>query len=120
VPLALPLRVPLALPVLVTRRKQAIQHWQSQWHTERNGQLFFKFLVAFRSAKGNGDYRRLAATAYLKASHLILYANQNKSHLVLVRATHPVTVVERNPAAYHIDITPECHPISMPPPAEAS
>jgi len=41
-------------------------------------------IVAFRSAKGNGDYRRLAATAYLKASHLILYANQDKSHLVLV------------------------------------
>jgi len=41
-------------------------------------------IVAFRSAKGNGDYRRLAATAYVKASPLILYANQDKSHLVLV------------------------------------
>jgi len=50
---------------------------------KRNGQLFFKFLVAFRSAKGNGEYRRLAATAYLKASHLVLYANQDKSPLVL-------------------------------------
>ena len=37
-------RVPLALPVFVTRRGQAIQHWQSQWHTalpERDGQSEF-------------------------------------------------------------------------------
>ena len=52
VPLALPLRVPLALPVVVTRRGQSIQHWQSQWHTERNGQLlFFKSFVVFCSAE---------------------------------------------------------------------
>ena len=39
-------------------------------------------IVAFRSAKGIGNYRRLAATAYSKAPHIILYANQDKSHLV--------------------------------------
>ena len=28
-------RLPLALPLFVTRRGQAIRHWPSQWHTER-------------------------------------------------------------------------------------
>ena len=51
-------------------------------HRTKRTTFSFKSLVSFRSAKGNGNCRRLAATAYLKASHLILYANQDKSHLV--------------------------------------
>jgi len=57
--------VPLALPVFAARRGKAIQHWQSQWHTERNGQLISlqvlsRFLLR-GSLRGKRQVRRLAS-----------------------------------------------------------
>jgi len=60
--------------VFVTRRKQAIEHWQSQWHTERNGQLFFKFLVDFRSANV-----RLAGLARVRGANGHVKCNFKKN-----------------------------------------
>jgi len=43
-----PYRVPLALPVFVTRRGQSTQHWQSQWHTERRATLVLRISTLHR------------------------------------------------------------------------
>jgi len=79
-------RVPLVLPLFVTRRGQSIQHWQSQWHTERNGQH---------------DTGNTTRTTYCFTSPSSLFASANAEKRSFAERTATYRATEMEPQTCH-------------------